>query len=66
MKRRDYQIKSDNDISMTRKDCRKTGSLFYNVEKSMIWGLYQFELDPQEEIVGINDFIALYKNEFVL
>jgi len=28
MKRRDYQIKSNNDISMTRKDCRKTGSLF--------------------------------------
>ena len=58
MKRRDYQIKSDNDISMTRKDCWKTGSLFY-AEKSMIWGLYQFEPDPQEEIVGINDFIAL-------
>lgn len=58
MKWRDYQIKLNNDISMTRKDCRKTGSFFYANEICDM-GFYQFEPDPQEEIVGTNDFISL-------
>ena len=36
----------------------RNDTLFYTNE-IFDMGLYQFEPDPQEEIVGINDFIAL-------